>query len=181
MYFSSRVAADRPINADVPEPEEQLSPDSGDKDAGVAAKPEQTPKASPPAPPPPPSKPRRRRRPSPALLWLGGLVVVAIGFIVLVVVAGGGGAKDDSTVSTPAPAPVVEAPTNEEHEAAPSPSAETGEALGYPTFATDNTTRIGGATPAENAAAGTSRERPRAPPRRRFRLAWRRRSGWCCR
>ncbi len=156
------MPADRPINADVPEPEEpqapepsapdgpnappeppaaatpaQLSPDSGHKGTGVAPRPK-----------------RRRRVPGP-LLWIGGLVVLAIGFIVLAVVAGsGGGPSSDSTVSgpAPAPAPVQEATTSEEGEAQ-SPASRTSEALGYPAFATDNTTRVGGSTAAENAAA----------------------------
>jgi hypothetical protein len=162
MYFSVRVAADRPINADVPErdepdkaapspPEEpkkgaadgqppkpkpatpaQLSPDSGDK-----------------------GTPKRGPRIPGALLLIGGLVVVAIGFIVLAVVAGsGGGPGDESTSSGPGPAPVVvteEAPSDEGEEE--TPAAESSEGLGYPAFATDNTTRVGGVTAAENAAA----------------------------
>ncbi|HEY2715807.1 MAG TPA: hypothetical protein VGI73_06255, partial [Solirubrobacterales bacterium] len=89
-----------------------------------------------------------------ALLWIGGLVVVAIGFIVLAVVAGsGGGPNSETTVSGPAPAPVQapEEPAGDEGEAE-SPSSQTAEALGYPAFATDNTTRVGGSSAAENAA-----------------------------
>jgi hypothetical protein len=170
MYFSGRVAADRPINADVPEPEEtepaepsaaeaksttppQLSPDSGDKGTGVKPGAGDA-GAKPPATPPPPP-PRRRRRVPGAMLWIGGLVVVAIGFIVLAVVAGsGGGPNSESTARGPAPAPVeaVEEPAGDGGEAE-SPSSQTAEALGYPAFATDNTTRVGGASAAENAAA----------------------------
>ncbi len=148
MYFSVRVAADKPINADVPEQEEpekaaaaeepvpstpgQLSLDTGDK-----------------------VTPKRGPRIPGALLLIGGLVVVAIGFIVLVVVAGsGGGPSDEPTSSGPAPAPVVanEEATSDEGEAG-TPVTESSEGLGYPAFATDNTTRVGGVTPAENAAA----------------------------
>jgi hypothetical protein len=140
MYFSGRVSADRPINADVPEKE------GPDESAPSAAKPD---------PPPPPTEAKRGRPRIPgALLLIGGLVVVAIGFIVLVVVAGSGGPKGDSTSSgaAPAPVPVQEEPAGEE---APSstPSSESSEGLGYPAFAMDNTTRVGGATAAENAAA----------------------------
>ncbi|MGD9735086.1 MAG: cell wall-binding repeat-containing protein [Solirubrobacterales bacterium] len=145
------MARDKPINADVPEREEP------EKDAASGA-PE--PKAAPgPAPPPPQAsepEPKRRRPHIPgALLLIGGLVVLAIGLVVLAVVAGsGGGRKGESTASGPAPAPVVvpaeAAGEDSDGEAA---AAESSEGLGYPAFATDNTTRVGGATPAENAAA----------------------------
>jgi hypothetical protein len=129
------VAADRPINADVPAKEEP-----------EAAAPEAAPSAA---------APKRRPRIPGALLLIGGLVVVAIGFIVLVIAAGSGGGPDDgsgSGAAAPAPAPVQveEGPDGEAEE---SPAAQTSEELGYPAFATDNTTRVGGAGPAENAAA----------------------------
>jgi hypothetical protein len=175
------VAADKPINADVPEREKpdeasasepksattaQLSPDSGDK--GTGAREESADEAAPGA-----EEPKRRRRRVPgALLWIGGLVVIAIGFIVLAVVAGsGGGPNSESTSSgaAPAPVPVQEEAAGEVGEAQ-SPAAQTSEELGYPAFATDNTTRIGGSTAAENAAAAalavfpstTAKQRPAA-------------------
>jgi hypothetical protein len=181
MYFSSRVSADRPINADVPEeegPDEaaptaanaepesptpaQLSPDSRGKSTRVESD------GPNPAPPPPKAKRGRPRIPG-ALLLIGGLVVVAIGFIVLAVVAGsGGGPKGESTSSgaAPAPAPVQEEPASEEAPS-PTPSSESSEGLGYPAFAMDNTTRVGGATAAENAAAVALAVFPSTTPKQR--------------
>lgn len=159
MYFSGRVAADRPINADVPEPEQpqaaEPSPPAGPTSAAEPSQAEPKPADGDGATPPSPPPPKRRRRVPGALLWIGGLVVVAIGFIVLAVVAGsGGGPKSESTASGPAPAPVqVQGEATSEGGEAQSPSSRTSEALGYPAFATDNTTRVGGTTPAENAAA----------------------------
>jgi len=149
------VSADQPINADVPETE---GPDEAAPSAPEAPKP-------PPSPQPPEPKRRRPHVPG-ALLLIGGLVVVAIGFIVLAVVAGsGGGPKGESTSSgpAPAPAPVQEEPASEEGEAS-TPSSQTSEALGYPAFATDNTTRVGGATAAENAAAAALAVFPSTTP-----------------
>lgn len=106
----------RPINADVPEPQE--------------APPEETPATEKPGAPK-------------ALIALVGLALV---FIVAAIVWGSGGG-DDSSTPAPAPTPTASEPRSED---APSQSAE---ALGYPSFATNNTTRIGGADPAANAAA----------------------------
>jgi hypothetical protein len=99
---------------------------------------------APPAPPRP--APRRRRGIAWTPLLLLGLVVVAVGFILAAVLAGGGGPKEE-TSAVPAPAPVTEAGS------APEPESQTPQNLGYPAFATDNTTRVGGADPAANAAA----------------------------
>lgn len=123
------MARDRPINADVP-----------------AAKPpvaEQAPK--PPAPVPQP-RVKRRRSPAPfALKAIAGLVVVAVAFIVAAIL-GGGGSKSSG------PAPGASAPVSGGGETARAPAAQTASQLGYPAFATKNTTRIGGADPASNAA-----------------------------
>lgn len=134
------MSADRPINADVPaaEPPKPQPP-----------KPEQGPAEKPtPAKAPPPAAPkpkRRRRQPIPgALKGIAALVVVAIVFIVAAVVGGSSGGKTDSGSAGPAPASVG-APTE------PAATQST-EALGYPAFATGNTTRVGGSDPATNAA-----------------------------
>lgn len=166
------MSADRPINADVPEEEgpEEAAPSAAEKptkeraaaepEAAAPGKSEQPAQPQPqakqpaPAPPPPPGPRRRRPRIPGALILVGALVLVAICFIVLVLVAGsGGGPKDESTAAGPAPAPVQAETTTSEETEPSSPAAETSEALGYPAFATDNTTRVGGSTPAENAAA----------------------------
>jgi methylmalonyl-CoA mutase cobalamin-binding subunit len=95
------VAADRPINADVPEREEPekaaANPLEEPKPAPAAAEPGP---AKPAAPPPPPGATRRRPRVPGAFLLIGGLVVVAIGFIVLALVAGSGGGPGDASTAT---------------------------------------------------------------------------------
>ena len=90
--------------------------------------------------------PKRRRKPVPAALKaIGGLFALAVVFIVAAIVGGSGSGV--STPSTPAPAPVA---SGGQSEAPPSqPASE----LGYPSFATANTTRVGGSDPASNAAA----------------------------
>jgi hypothetical protein len=134
------VSADRPINADVPA--------SDPAPAGAKDKPKLEPERPKPQPPPPPPS-KRRRQPIPgALKGIAALVVVAIVFIVAAVIGGSGGSKSDSGSAGPAPSPAP-APDN---GTAASPASESAEALGYPSFATGNTTRVGGSDPATNAA-----------------------------
>jgi hypothetical protein len=78
---------------------------------------------------------------------LAALVLVAVVFIVAAILGSGGGPKSDSS---PAPAP---APVTDSGNAGGDSAAQTAEQLGYPSFATNNTTRIGGSDPAANAAA----------------------------
>jgi len=95
---------------------------------------------------PPAPKPERRRQPIPgALKAIAALVAIAIAFIVAAVVGAGGDSESEPAPGT-APAPA---------ESEPSEAAATGSAeqLGYPAFATNNTTRVGGSAPASNAAA----------------------------
>ncbi len=118
------------------------------------------------APPRPSSPPRikRRRRPVPfALKAIAGLVVVAVAFIVAAILGGSG-----STSSNPLPG--AAAPVGGNARMGGSPTGQTATQLGYPAFATNNTTRIGGADPTSNAAAvalatfpsTTSAQRPAA-------------------
>lgn len=127
----------RPINADLPleqkeSPTPQKPPRASDVDhTGVGSKSD-----------------ARRRRPIPgALKGIAGLVLVAIVFLVAAVLGGGGGTnravEKTSTPSATAPAP----------EESATPTAEAAEELGFPTIATDNTTRVGGSDPASTAAA----------------------------
>jgi len=117
----------RPINADAP------------------AKPDAAPTSTRPAKPPAPKPPRRRRKPIPAALKaVAGLFVLAVVFIVAAIL-GGGGSESEAPET---PAPVSEAPSSSAAE----PAALAPDELGYPTFATANTTRVGGADPASNAA-----------------------------
>jgi hypothetical protein len=93
---------------------------------------------------------RRRRKPIPAALKaIAGLVVVAVVFLVAAVLGGGGSNRGSSEpASTPAPTP-----SGESAEQVDTPAAEAAGELGYPSFATNNTTRVGGSDPASTAAA----------------------------
>jgi hypothetical protein len=118
----------------------------------------------------PPPAPRRRRRGIPGPIKLvTALVLIAVAFIVLAVVAGGGskkGGKEGDTTSattttTTAAAAPVESDDTSDDEGSESDEGESdgegsgagAEELGYPSFATSNTTRIGGPDPISNAAA----------------------------
>lgn len=129
------MSADRPINADVPAAE--------------------TPAVTPPPEPKPGKKKRRPRRPSrprkpipAALKAVFALVAVAVVFLAVAVLGGSGGSKDSSGSAGPAPAPSPAA----SDKSTETPASQTAEQLGYPTFATGNTTRVGGSDPATNAA-----------------------------
>lgn len=96
-------------------------------------------------PVPPPTPRRRRRKPVPAALKaVAALFVLAAVFIVAAILGGGGG---DESTKTPAPVSAARgAPAG-------APAAQTPDELGYPGFATANTTRVGGGDPSSNAAA----------------------------
>ena len=80
-----------------------------------------------------------------ALKAIAGLVVLALVFIVAAILGGRG--SEEEAPSTPAPPPVAAS------EAEADSASQTAAQLGYPTFATNNTTRIGGGDAASNAAA----------------------------
>ncbi|HEY0277956.1 MAG TPA: cell wall-binding repeat-containing protein [Solirubrobacterales bacterium] len=141
------MSADRPINADVTPPEEGPEPVAEPK----------TDRA-----------PRRRPTIPGPIKLVAALVVIAVVFIVVAIIGGSGSKKGDGG-STTAPSTTVA-----KGEAAPSPNSSSAEGesesegeggsseeapstdaeeLGYPAFATSNTTRIGGADPTTNAAA----------------------------
>jgi hypothetical protein len=156
LSYVSGVTPKRPINADVPAEEEK-----GEKE-------------EPKAPEAPPSKPEKKpetekqshaaeRKSGPgAPRALIALVVLALVFIVVAVVWGTSGGKDGGTSETPAPAT---APADKGADTgAPS---QTAEALGYPGFATNNTTRIGGSDPAANAAGAALAVFPSTTPAQR--------------
>lgn len=132
--------ANRPINADVPEPR---APEPAAEEAPKARAASATASAKP--------MPRRRRRPVPgALKLVFGLVLIAIVFIVAAILGGSGGSERSSATGAAAPSPK---PAGEGAGGSRSAAAQTSEELGYPGFATNNTTRIGGSGPAANAAA----------------------------
>jgi hypothetical protein len=140
------VSADRPINADVPAAGDEPTPPPAPKPEAATPKPEPAPekKSTPEPKAPKRARAKRRRQPIPgALKGIAALVVIAIAFIVAAVIGGSGGSKDSSSA---APAPAAESP------AAEAPPSQTSEELGYPAFATGNTTRVGGSDPATNAA-----------------------------
>jgi hypothetical protein len=117
------VIQKRPINADVPAPEKE------------------TQQLEPVEPAP------RRRGPKPlAPKLLAGLAALAVVFIGVAIVGSSGG-KDESAGGVPAPAPAATGGGG-----GGSSASQTPEALGYPSFATNNTTRVGGSGPASNAA-----------------------------
>jgi hypothetical protein len=155
------VSSDRPINADVPAAGEPAPPPDPKPAAATGkaappieatkveeAAPERQPASKPRAPRPPKPK-RRRRQPIPgALKGIAALVVIAIAFVVVAIVGGSGGSKSDSSSAGPASAPAPPAAS----ATAQVPAAQTSAELGYPAFATGNTTRVGGSDPATNAA-----------------------------
>jgi ell wall binding domain 2 (CWB2) len=95
------------------------------------------------AQPRPSAKPPRRAIPT-ALKGIAGLVVLAIVFILAAIL--GGRSEERPAPDTPAPV-TGGGPSREE-----APAAEAPAELGYPAFATSNTTRVGGPDPASNAA-----------------------------
>jgi hypothetical protein len=147
------VSADRPINADVEGQQEPPEP------VGKPKSDEEQPKPAASAEPTP--KPPRRRIPG-AIKLVAALVVIAVAFIVLAIVAGSSSKKSpDSaapvTTTTVAGVSSAPPPTESEDESDEDQSDETASAgaeeLGFPSFATSNTTRIGGPDPVSNAAA----------------------------
>jgi hypothetical protein len=156
------VSADRPINADEP-PAGSLKPPLVPNSRPAMAPPQPTPAKPSPAPKPGTPKPvadpkprtakpkaRKRRRSMPLTpKLLAALVLVAIAFIVAAILGSSGGGPKSASES-PGPAP---APTSANGPAPDSSATQAAEQLGYPSFATNNTTRIGGSDPASNAAA----------------------------
>jgi hypothetical protein len=120
------VARERPINAEVP---------AGETNGKGAGK-----------PPKPPKRVRGRLRIPLALKLIGGAVVLAVVFILAAILGGGGGGN-----SVHSAAPPVSGSEPAEREQPPSGSQSTTQ-LGYPAFATKNTTRVGGDDAAANAA-----------------------------
>ncbi len=107
---------------------------------------------SPQAPPKAPARPRKR---VPLTLKLiAATIFLAIVFIVAAIV---GGSRNEP--QTTAPAPVT--------GNVKGPASQTSAELGYPAFATSNTTRVGGADPIFNAAGVALATYPSAEPAQR--------------
>jgi ell wall binding domain 2 (CWB2) len=140
---------ERPINADLP----------ASQPGGESQREPKQPKQG--HPPKPPSASPKRRQPIPAALKaIAGLFVLAIVFIVAAIVGGGSG---DGGENVKTPAPVSETPET----AAKHPASRAPEELGYPAFATANTTRVGGPDPASNAAGVALAVYPSTTPAQR--------------
>lgn len=150
----------RPINADVPETKQKASEEKPEAAAKAPEQPKEKQKAKAPAKASAGSASRSHKPGVPKPLV--ALVVLAVVFIVVAIVWGSGGEEDSgSTQPAPAPAPAAEQKTGEE------PSSQTAEALGYPGFATNNTTRIGGSDAAANAAGAALAVFPSTTPEQR--------------
>ena len=148
------MARQQPINADVP------AGPVGEKRSSGAKKRSPAPPQRPASPPRHKLKRGRSAVPG-ALKGLAGLVVLAIVFFVAAIL--GGGSAEKPTSDSPGP---ISADRGDEQS---SPAAEGPAELGYPTFATSNTTRVGGADAASTAAAVAlavypAREEAQRPP-----------------
>jgi hypothetical protein len=150
------VSADRPINADVEGQQEPPKPVEEPKN--TAERPHEARRDE----PRPEPQPRRRRRIPGPIKLVAALVVIAVAFIVLAIVAGGGSKKGSggaapavtTTVASESSAPTTRESSDESSAGgAEEPPSASAEELGYPSFATSNTTRIGGPDPISNAAA----------------------------
>ncbi len=153
----------RPINAEVPaiEPVRADPPPRPEPAPESKPAPEPEPKPS----PEPPPRAKRRRRPVPgALKAIAGLVVVAVVFLVAAILGGGGGNDEPAEQTAPAPTPPAQPSPP---PAAENPSAGAAEELGYPSFATNNTTRVGGSDAATVAAGVALAVYPSATPAQR--------------
>jgi ell wall binding domain 2 (CWB2) len=126
------VIPKRPINADVPAPEEKKS--------------QEPEKAPPSAPQEKPAKPAPAQPRPLAPKLLAGLVVLALAFIVVAIVGSSGGDDDPGGDAGTVPR------SADSGDGGEAPSPQVAEALAFPGFATNNTTRIGGPDPASNAA-----------------------------
>jgi hypothetical protein len=156
------VTPKRPINADVPAEDQK-----DEKPAPAPESPPEKPKVDHrekrESDPPSREQPAKRRADGPgAPKQLLALVALALVFIVVAIVWGTSGGEDGGTSEPPAPAPAPAAEKPDEAAA-----EETAEALGYPGFATNNTTRIGGSEPAANAAGAALAVFPSTTPAQR--------------
>jgi len=95
-----------------------------------------------------------------ALKGIGALVALALAFLVAAVLGGGGGRDDGAAPGAAAPLPDA---TTGSRAGAEQAASE----LGYPAFATSNTTRVGGGDPAANAAAVALAAYPSTEPQLR--------------
>ncbi|HEX7058865.1 MAG TPA: cell wall-binding repeat-containing protein [Solirubrobacterales bacterium] len=151
------MTAERPINADVP----ATDPRSPAKEPRDDAPRLPIPKPRLPIPKrvKKPGGRRRQHRPIPgALKAIAALVALAIAFLIAAILGGSGSENSGAPSGAAAPLGGAERTTPEE------PAAQTSTELGYPAFATANTTRVGGADPASNAAGAALAAFPSTQP-----------------
>lgn len=154
----------RPINADVPAPEEEKKEAPADAESKPEAPPAKEPVEAKKDEPTteeleavaPPNTPREQKSQAPK--FLAGLAALAVVFIVVAIVGSNGGSDQSSTAPAPAPAPAATG------NAGGGSASQAAEELGFPSFATDNTTRIGGSDPAANAAGAALAVFPSTTP-----------------
>ncbi|HXR60193.1 MAG TPA: hypothetical protein VN732_02595, partial [Solirubrobacterales bacterium] len=149
----------RPINADVPAPEEKQPGKAPEREPTSEQK-QGKPKKSAPKP----KRPRQPKSQTPKLL--GALVLLALVFIVAAIVGSTGGGGPDQGGSSGDRGPAVAPPDEGDESEAPSTAAPV-EDLPFPGFATNNTTRIGGPDPAANAAGAALAVFPSTTPAQR--------------
>ncbi len=133
----------RPINADLP----ATKPSTGDGEssrgdrvpAGAEKRSSSRVRAK---------KPRQRGPIPAALKAIAGLFALALVFILAAILGGGSSDEGQESGTGAAPAPTRDAGAPSGGDA----PAEAAADLGFPAFATSNTTRVGGADPASNAA-----------------------------
>lgn len=175
------MSRDRPINADVPPPEAPADEAPAEKpeppakkralpSPGTATERQRSAQAerAEPEPAPTPRTPPRRRGVPAALKLVAALVALALSFIAAAVIWGTGDGEEEGGAEAPAavaPAPAPEPPAEEPSPEAP--AAEAVEELGFPAFATVNTTRIGGSDAASNAAGAALAVFPSTRPAQR--------------
>lgn len=144
----------RPINREVPPAEPEARPEEEEeeeKPAGEAAPQkrkstaDEAPTQEEAAAPPPEKPPREPKSQTPKLL--AALVALAVIFIVVAIVFATGGSDSGSSSEATTSTPSSGGESNG-NEAVP----QVAEALAFPAFATNNTTRIGGPDPIANAA-----------------------------
>jgi hypothetical protein len=131
------VIPKRPINRDVPPTEETEATQAEKTDAKAPPKDEAAPA---------PKRPSEPKSQAPKLL--AGLVALALVFIVVAIVFASGSEDSEGGGEVTASTPAADSASSSDEP----PSPQVAEALAFPAFATNNTTRIGGPDPVANAA-----------------------------
>ncbi|HEY5054011.1 MAG TPA: hypothetical protein VII45_11450, partial [Solirubrobacterales bacterium] len=152
-----KAAAEEPVTEQIALPDAKTA---GKEAAAKKAEGEPSP-ASPSPPPNQPARPKRRRKSIPfPLKLIAATVALAIAFIVAAILGGRGSHSNGAQ-------PGAAAPTTPGGHKTTAPAEKASAELGYPAFATKNTTRIGGEDSAANAAGAALATFPSATARQR--------------